>query len=295
MSSRGFHRYMSLAGEDFRNKSRGDMSAELRSILSDGIHGLCFSAYDEHQKPGDQISEPQIRDKLEVIKDHTGWIRSFSCTDGNEQIPILGKELGLKTLVGAWIGRDEDVNEREIAKVIELALDGYADIVAVGNEVMYRKDHTEEQLLDYLRRVKAEVTSVPVGYVDAYYEFENRPAITDLCDVLLANCYPFWEGCSQEHALLYMKDMYRRAERAGSGKKVIITETGWPNIGTTFWGSVPSPENAMKYFINTFTWAREEHIEVFYFSAFDEVWKVADEGDVGAYWGLWDKNGSLKY
>jgi len=34
---------------------------------------------------------------------------------------------------------------------------------------------------------------------------------------------------------------------------------------------------------------------VFYFSSFDEVWKVEDEGGVGAHWGLWDKRGNLKY
>ena len=34
---------------------------------------------------------------------------------------------------------------------------------------------------------------------------------------------------------------------------------------------------------------------MFYFSSFDESWKVGDEGDVGAYWGLWDEQGNLKY
>ena len=29
--------------------------------------------------------------------------------------------------------------------------------------------------------------------------------------------------------------------------------------------------------------------------AFDEAWKVDAEGDVGAYWGLWDKDGKPKY
>lgn len=35
--------------------------------------------------------------------------------------------------------------------------------------------------------------------------------------------------------------------------------------------------------------------QIFYFAAFDEAWKVGDEGDVGAYWGLWDKEGLPKY
>jgi GPH family glycoside/pentoside/hexuronide:cation symporter len=34
---------------------------------------------------------------------------------------------------------------------------------------------------------------------------------------------------------------------------------------------------------------------MFYFSSFDESWKVHQEGDVGARWGLWDKFENLKY
>ena len=37
------------------------------------------------------------------------------------------------------------------------------------------------------------------------------------------------------------------------------------------------------------------HIDMFYFSSFDESWKVEAEGDVGAYWGLWDKDEVIKF
>ena len=59
--------------------------------------------------------------------------------------------------------------------------------------------------------------------------------------------------------------------------------------------AVASYENAMKYFIDTYTWADKKDIEIFYFSSFDETWKIAAEGDVGAYWGIWDKDGNMKY
>jgi len=51
----------------------------------------------------------------------------------------------------------------------------------------------------------------------------------------------------------------------------------------------------LKYFINAQLWSEQEDIEMFYFSSFDESWKVSAEGDVGAYWGLWDKNEKLKF
>lgn len=286
---------LSLAGQDATNKSEADFRSIFTEFLNKGMHGVCFSPYLENQQPGSFIAEEQIRNKIELIKPYTKWIRSFSCTEGNEMIPRIAKEYGLKTMVGAWLGENQAINEEEIANVIQIAKDGYADLVAVGNEVLYREDLTEGELLKFIKQVKSELPGITVGYVDAYYEFCNRPAITEACDIILANCYPFWEGCDIAYSLLYLKDMYNRALKAGNGKKVIITETGWPNRGTAFEDSDPSLFNAIRYYINTQNWSKEDDIDVFYFSAFDEMWKIADEGDVGAYWGLWDKDGNLKY
>jgi len=267
-----------------------------REILDSGIHGLCFSLYEEGQGPGDIISEDQIRRRMEVIRPYTQWVRSFSCTEGNEHIPKVAKELGLKTLVGAWLGDDEEKNKEEIENLIELANEGLVDIAAVGNEVLYRKDLEELELLDYIKEVKNRMPeNIPVGYVDAYYEFVQRPAISEACDVILCNCYPFWEGTSLEDSFQHMRQMFYQAKAAAKGKRVIITETGWPSKGKSLGGAVPSKENAMKYFINTNLWSQDNDIEVFYFSSFDESWKVGSEGDVGAFWGIWDLNGDLKY
>lgn len=284
-----------LGSADCANKDINQLKSLYKKHLAQGTHGLCFSPYMDGQEPGDELSESQIRRRIEIIKPYTKWIRSFSCTEGNELIPKIAKEHGIKTLVGAWLGDDKEINKKEIAGLIELSNQGYVDIAAVGNEVMYRGDLTEQELIEHIYNVKKSIKNVPVGYVDAYYEFADRPNITDACDVVLANCYPFWEGCDQDYALLYMKDMYNRALKAGHGKKVIITETGWPNKGSNLYGAFPSEENALKYFINSQQWSKEENIEMFYFSSFDESWKVGAEGDVGAFWGIWNKNEKLKY
>jgi exo-beta-1,3-glucanase (GH17 family) len=279
-----------VAGET--EETLNDLFAE---ILQTGVHGFCFSLYEDGQKPGDIISEEQVRRRMEILKPHTKWIRSFSCTEGNEFIPKVAKEFGIKTLVGAWLGNDDEINQREINGLIELAKAGYVDIAAVGNEVMYRKDLTEEQLLDFIKHVKNELPGIPVGYVDAYYEFSHRHAITELCDVILCNCYPFWEGCPMDNSLDYMKQMYYQAKDAANGKPVLITETGWPSQGENLKGAVPGEQAARNYFINTQLWSANDNIPVFYFSSFDESWKVGAEGTVGAYWGIWDKHEKLKF
>jgi exo-beta-1,3-glucanase (GH17 family) len=286
---------LSLTGIDISQLNQSQMQEYFKSCLDSGIHGIGFSAYREGQEPGDQLELEQIKERMAILQPHIGWVRSFSCCLGNELVPVVAKQMGLKTLVGAWLGDNLEKNELEIKGLIKLAKEGYVDVCAVGNEVLYRDDLSEEQLLGYIARVKAAVPNLPVGYVDAYYEFEDRPAVTEICDVILANCYPFWEGCPIEYSLLYMKDMYRRTVKAADGKKVIITETGWPNRGQSFHGALPSETNAIRYFLNSQQWTESEDIEMFYFSSFDESWKIGAEGDVGAYWGLWDKNENLKY
>ncbi len=286
---------MSLAGVSSADMSPEELSSLFGNYLKSGIHGICFSAYVEGQAPGSVISEAQIRARIEIMKPYVKWVRTFSCTDGNELIPAIAKEHGLKVMVGAWLSDNKQLNETEINNLVEVAKAGNADLVAVGNEVLYREELTEEELLEYIYRVKAQLPGQEVGYVDAYYEFKNRPALTEACDVIFANCYPFWEGCHIDYSLPYMKNMHQIAASAGNGKKVIISETGWPSRGTNFKSSEPSVENAMKYFINTQQWSKADNIAVMYFSSFDELWKVDDEGDVGAYWGLWDKDGNLKY
>ena len=271
------------------------LASDFQAALQRGVHGLCFSPYLDGQQPGDAISEAQITARLQTVQPHARWVRSFSCTDGHEHTPRLARALGLKTLVGAWLGTDAAINERELQGVIDVARAGHADIVAVGNEVLLREDMSEDALLACIQRVKAALPGVPVGYVDAYYLFEKHPRITDACDVVMTNCYPFWEGCPRAQALAYMQSMLARTRAAAPGKRVLISETGWPDQGSAFHGAVPSRGGAMQYFVDCCRWAEAEGIELFYFAAFDEAWKVGAEGDVGAYWGLWDKDARLKF
>lgn len=280
---------------DFSEMPLKSLTSLWKETLEKGMHGICFSLYEDGQKPGDIITAAQVNRRIQILKPYTTWIRSFSCIEGNEHIARIAHQNGMKTLVGAWLGSDLELNEKEIEGLITLAKEGCVDIAAVGNEVMYRGDLTEEQLLEYLYRVKEALPDIPVGYVDAYYEFSHRPKITEACDVILTNCYPYWEGCSIEYSLHHMQSMFGSAKDAGKGKRVIITETGWPSEGGSLKAAVASNENAMKYFIETQLWSQQNDIEIFYFSSFDESWKVGAEGDVGAYWGLWDKNEKLKF
>ncbi|MFY8091485.1 MAG: MFS transporter [Chitinophagaceae bacterium] len=282
-------------GIDFKNKTIQEISQQFKQILDNGVHGLCFSPYVEGQNIGDTLTKQQISHRLQIIATHTQWIRTFSCTEGNELIPALAKEKNLKVLAGAWISNDRQRNEKEIKQLIELANNGFVDMVAVGNEVLHRNEMPLNELVGYINRIKQSIPNhIPVGYVDAYYQYLENPSLVDACDVVFVNCYPFWEGATFELSMAYLDRMVALTQQIAKNKKVIITETGWPSIGDKVQDAVPDYVNAMKYFVSVQEWVKTSNIDVFYFSSFDETWKIKQEGIVGAGWGIWDKNEQLK-
>ncbi|MDV7186044.1 MFS transporter [Lutibacter sp. TH_r2] len=280
---------------DFTSLSKNNLQSEFTNVFDKGMPGICFSAYTSGQAPGDIITEKQIRERLEVLKPHSKWVRVFSCTNGHENIPKIAKEMGFKTMVGAWINNDIEANNIEIKALIKLIQNNYVDVAAVGNEVLYRKELNEEKIIEYIQQVKKETNNTPVSYVDAYFEFLNKPELTAVCDVILINCYPFWEGASIQSAGFHLQEMYRKTLDIAQGKKVIISETGWPSKGEVIGKAIPSEENVMQYYIKTQLWAEKEHVDLFYFSSFDESWKIHFEGWAGTSWGLWDANERFKY
>jgi len=280
---------------ELNTKSETELKAHYSEILNNGLHGLCFSPYVENQKAGDILSADQIRRRLDIIAPYTNWIRSFSCTEGNELIPEIAHQKGLKSIVGAWISNDKARNEKEIEALIKLAKSGLVDIAAVGNEVLHRNEISEQELIGYIKRVKEAVPNIQVSYVDAYYQFLDRPNLIASCDVLLVNFYPFWEGANIDYSTSYLQNMMELTQNAAQGKKIIISETGWPSKGETVEEAIPSEINTMKYFVSSQKWAKNNNIELFHFSSFDESWKALQEGTVGTAWGIWDKNEKLKF
>lgn len=280
---------------DISSMSEDALRRHFVKQLESGMHGLCFSAYLEGQNPRDVITAEQIRRRLEVVRPYTKWIRTFSCTNGHELISEIAKEMGFKTMVGAWISGDLEQNEEEVQSLMQLVKKGVVDIAAVGNEVLYRGELSEEAVREYIGRVKQSAGAVPVTYVDAYYEFINRPALVEACDIIPINCYPFWEGSSIDHAALYLQEMYRQTKAVAKGKRIIVAETGWPSKGAPVEDAVPSEDNYIRYFLEAQLWAAHLKVDCFHFSSFDESWKIHAEGWAGTSWGIWDVHDKLKF
>src|SRR5215213_10631086 len=95
-------------------------------------------------EPGHTVADgdaEKVRDDLKKLSTLTRAIRLYASTEGNELVPPIAAEFGVKVTVGAWIGKDKDRNKREIEAVIDLARRNSNVIsVVVGNETVYRGD-----------------------------------------------------------------------------------------------------------------------------------------------------------
>src|ERR1700693_6554082 len=65
-------------------------------------------------------SVEKIRSDLKKLSTITRAIRLYSSTGGVELVPPIAADLGLKVTVGAWIDKNVDRNEREIAAGINV-------------------------------------------------------------------------------------------------------------------------------------------------------------------------------
>ena len=260
------------------------------------IQGVAYSPFRDCQNPhtGPFPTEMEIREDLALVRHMGNAIRTYSSTDIQRSIPIWAQEAGLRVSAGAWLGPDMDANEEEIANLIELAHTMDLESVIVGNEVLLRGDLTEEQLVDYIQRVKNSIPgNIPVTTAEIGGIFLDHPNVIEAVDYMLVHIYAYWDGQPIEGAARYVVDEYHSIQAASEGKRVVIGETGWPSNGPANRAAVPSFENQRRFLREFVTLAQQESVEFYYFATFDELWKT--EGGVGPYWGIFYPDRRNKY
>ncbi len=108
------------------------------------FRGILPSASYAPFEPGHTVADSaadseKVRADLRKLSTLTRAVRLYSSTEGNELVPPIAAEFGMKVTVGAWIDKDSNRNNREIEAAINLARRNSNVIgVVVGNETVYR-------------------------------------------------------------------------------------------------------------------------------------------------------------
>jgi exo-beta-1,3-glucanase (GH17 family) len=245
------------------------------------------------------VSPEQIAADLGELAKITKCIRTYSIDNGLDEVPELASRVGLKVLLGVWIGRDRAKNTLLIDTAISLTRDhpGTVTAIIVGSEVLLRGEMTVSDLREIIRSVKPRV-DVPVTYADVWEFWLRYREVGADVDFVTIHIQPYWEDVPPraEDAAAHVDDIRRQVAAAFPGKNILIGETGWPSHGRMRDGAVPSRVNQARFISEILDRARQDNYRVNLFEAFDEPWKRRWEGTVGGYWGLLDgTDRKLKY
>ncbi len=233
------------------------------------------------------VSEAQIRADLTAIAKQAKAVRTYASTQGLESVPEIAAELGLTVTLGIWIDRNEARNQREIETALDLARrNPNVTRLVVGNETIFRHEHTAAELAEIIRRVRRD-SPVPVATADHWKTFVDHPELVDAVDQVFAHIIPYWEGLPKKSAVKASLAIYDRLRAAYPGKKIVIGEFGWPSAGHNFERAVPGPLSQARLLRDFVAEANERGIDYNIVEAIDQPEKIF-EGNVGPYWGILD-------
>lgn len=239
-------------------------------------------------------SAEKIRADLKKLVPLTKAIRLYSSTGGVELVPPIANELGLKVTVGAWIDKNTERNEREIAAALDLAKHNSNVIgIVVGNETIYRGEQKVEDLIELIQRVKKQ-TNIPVTTGEIWNIWRDYPQLASSVDFIAAHILPYWENFTDKQAVDQAMYIYGHLREIFPGKRIVIAEFGWPSAGYNLKNANPGPFEQASVLRNFVTRAEAIGMDYNIVEAIDQPWKFF-EGGVGPYWGILNASREPKF
>ncbi|KAK7434214.1 hypothetical protein CaCOL14_012987 [Colletotrichum acutatum] len=317
------------SADDDKN-SNGDLnadSAEIKALMNNKELHKVFPGMDytplNSQYPDcyhNPPSQNNITRDLAVLSQLTNTVRLYG-TDCNqtqmlihsiEQLKLEGK---VKIWLGVWQDGNKTTNARQLSQMWDI-LDQYGDKhfegLIVANEILFRKQMTESELGSLLQEVRTNLTSkglsLPVATSDLGDDW--TASLASKSDYIMANIHPFFSGTNAKDAAMWTYAFWEN--QAGSffksdKKKNVIAEIGWPTKGGTSCGdgtatgcpnaSVAGIDELNELLDKWVCPALTNGTNYFWFSAFDEPWKIMyNEKDKNweDQWGLMDVNRKVK-
>ncbi|MCJ1474043.1 hypothetical protein MMC13_002701 [Lambiella insularis] len=264
-------------------------------------------------------SQNNVTRDMAMLSQLTKTVRLYG-TDCNQTDMVLHSinKLGLtdmKVWLAVWLDNNATTNARGMAAMYDIVnKNGAAPFagVIIGNEVLFRKDMTADQLVEVVSDVKSNLTAksidLPVAVADLGDDW--TAALTASVDVVMSNIHPFFAGVTAAEAAGWTWDFWQNNDvvlTKGTNKKHIISETGWPSTGGNDCGAVNCTSSTqgsiagideMNTFMDDFVCqSLTNGTNYFWFEAFDEPWKIVFDTPSEQWedkWGLMDSNRNLK-
>ncbi|MGD8310821.1 MAG: glycosyltransferase, partial [Chromatiales bacterium] len=270
---------------------------EIEPRWPDRIQGFCFSPLRAGEDAAERIypSVEEIKADLALLRGKAHALRTYTMDGTLAEVAPLARNYGLNLALGAWISQDRERNEEEIRRLVDVA-EANRNVVRllVGNEVLYRRELSKEELIDYLDSVQRQ-TRRPVSTADTWDTWLRNPDLADHVDYIAAHILPYWEGIEIDRAVDFAVNAVNALKLAFPEKPIVIAEVGWPSKGRTRRAAEASLANQATFLRRFLDRAEKEGYVYYVMEAFDQPWKRVSEGAVGAYWGVWDLEREPKF
>lgn len=259
------------------------------------IDGLAYAGFRPGQSPlNDRYPTPrQIAGDIEHLSHYTTRLRTYE----TRTLSVVATEAArrkMTVLGGAWLSGKHAVDVREVDSLIELAR-AFPAIrgLLIGNETLSTHSVSQQELIQTIDRVRR-ATHAPVSTAQTWTIWLSHPELAQHVDFIAVHLLPYWDKVGVENAVDFTFDCLQQLRRAFPGRRIVVTEVGWPSAGLSMGAAIPSRENQSRFLRQFVNRAKHDRVEFYVIEAYDQVWKGAWEGRVGRYWGIFDTQHRLK-
>ena len=261
------------------------------------VMGFSFSPMHKEHDPTEQRfpTIAQIESDLALLAGKTIAVRTYTVEDVLAEIPTLARKYQLNVCLGAWLGEDELRNEEEFPRFIKVARENPNVVRAIiGNETQLHGMVPYAELIHYLDQARKKLR-IPVSTAEPAHIWMKHPELVEHVDFIAVQILPYWEGFEVNAAIDHAFGIVAGLRKAYPDKQVIISEIGWPSHGRARQNAVASVSNQANFLRTFLSRVQNEKVIYYIMEAFDQPWKTAFEGAVGAYWGVYDVDRDPKF
>ncbi|KAK5084934.1 Cell surface mannoprotein mp65 [Exophiala xenobiotica] len=269
-----------------QNTGKGQTAGN--SASSDGM-GICYDMID---------SQPQCKDPATISSEF-----SFLKSQGYTMVRIydIGCPVNDFTAAAAQHGLTSMVGINSIAnlqgdlnKLIGMMGGNWAsvDTVYIGNEQVNTGQASADQVAAAVSTAKGILSGAGFGAnvitVDTFNVMMNDPTICSTSDYCGTNIHAFFDpNTNAPNAGAFVLNAYNKVAATNGGKRIVITETGWPYHGNANGQAVPSPENQNSA-LDSIRGSGVPTGSLYFFQAYNTGYKQPGYLGVEQYFGIYD-------
>lgn len=276
----------SLSSSSASSASSSTASSTPSGSFSAKVKGITYSPY---AADGTCKSASTVKSEVQALSGYE-IIRLYGVDCNQVENVLAGMTSQQKLFAGIYFMDKISEGVTTLAAAVKAA-NGWSQVhtVSIGNELVNAGTATVSQIQQYVNEgrsaLKAAGYTGPVVSVDTFIAIYNNKGLCDVSDYIAANAHAYFDGgVVAANAGTWVAEQYQGLINTCPGKEVIIVESGWPTQGDTFKLAVPGTTQQTAA-LNDIADKVSEH--VFYFNAYNDLWKDPGSLNCEKYWGIY--------